>query len=190
MNNVSETRHIRVQREHPGLTVWFTGLSGAGKSTIATAVSVELLLYGMRVQVLDADWLRQNICRDLGFGRDDRNENIRRISFIAKLLSSHNIVVLVAAISPYRIARDEARASITDFVEVHVNAPLAICEKRDPKGLYKRARRGEITSFTGIDDPYEAPLLAEVCLNTDEESLQACVDKVLQSILERLSTNS
>jgi adenylyl-sulfate kinase len=168
---------------HRGVTVWLTGLSGAGKSTISGAVCKELKARGMRAQVLDADSLRKNLSPDLGFTKEDRDENVRRIGFIADLLTRHDVIVLVAAISPYRKARDEVRRTIGNFVEVHVNAPLAICEQRDPKGHYKRARAGEIRGFTGIDDPYEDPLSPDILLNTHEESVQASTDKVLDVIL-------
>ena len=170
-----------------GVTVWLTGLSGAGKSTIAQGVCTELLARGMKVQVLDADVLRRDMNRDLGFSKEDRDENVRRIGFVADLLTRGGVVVLVAAISPYRGARDQVRQTTKNFVEVHVNAPLSVCEERDPKGLYKRARSGEIHGFTGIDDPYEEPLAPEVRLNTHEQSAKASIDAVLEAILSRLS---
>ncbi len=169
-----------------GITAWLTGLSGAGKSTIAEAVCSELLARGVRAQVLDADVLRRDLNRDLGFSKEDRDENVRRIGFFAGLLTRQGVVVLVAAIAPYRAAREEVRRSIEDFIEVYVNAPLSVCEERDPKGLYKRARSGELHGFTGIDDPYEKPLAAEVQVNTHEQPLNASVDAVLDAILSRL----
>lgn len=171
--------------EQRGVTVWFTGLSGAGKTTIRMAVEQELRDRGLKVEVLDGDIVRQYLTKGLGFSKEDRDENIRRIGFVAHLLSRNGVVVLVSAISPYRATRDEVRQRTGDFVEVYVNAPLAICEQRDVKGLYKRARAGEIKQFTGIDDPYEAPLNADVECKTDEESLAESAVKVLTH-LERL----
>jgi bifunctional enzyme CysN/CysC len=172
--------------QHRGVTVWLTGLSGAGKSTIAEGVCTELLALGMRAQVLDADLLRKHLNRDLGFSKEDRDENVRRIGFVADLLTRHGVIVLVAAISPYRAAREEVRRTIKSFIEVYVNAPLNVCEGRDPKGLYKKARAGEIHGFTGIDDPYEEPLEAEIRLNTHECPLKANVDMVVEAILSHL----
>lgn len=171
--------------EQRGVTVWFTGLSGAGKTTIRMAVEQELRDRGLKVEVLDGDIVRQYLTKGLGFSKEDRDENIRRIGFVAHLLSRNGVVVLVSAISPYRATRDEVRQRTGDFVEVYVNAPLAICEQRDVKGLYKRARAGEIKQFTGIDDPYEAPLNADVECRTDEESLEESTAKVLM-YLEQL----
>jgi bifunctional enzyme CysN/CysC len=182
-DNAALSREIK--SEHRGMTVWLTGLSGAGKSTIAEAVCTELLGRGMRVQVLDADLLRKNLNHDLGFSKEDRDENVRRIGFVADLLTRQGVIVLVAAISPYRAAREEVRQTIDSFVEVHVNAPLSVCEVRDPKGLYKRARCGEIHSFTGIDDPYEEPLSPDIRLNTHEQPLQVSVVTLLEEILSR-----
>jgi bifunctional enzyme CysN/CysC len=175
-----------VVMQHRGVTVWLTGLSGAGKSTIAEAVCTELLARGMRAQVLDADLLRKHLNRDLGFSKEDRDENVRRIGFVADLLTRHGVIVLVAAISPYRAAREQVRQMIDNFVEVYVNAPLSVCEERDPKGLYKKARPGEIHNFTGIDDPYEEPLTPDIRLNTHEQSSNVSVDVVLEAILSRV----
>lgn len=141
-----------------GLTVWFTGLSGAGKTTICSAVATELLAHGLQVEVIDGDVIRNYLCKDLGFSKADRDENIRRIGFVSQLLTRNGAIVLVSAISPHRAARDAVRHSIGDFMEVYVNTPLSVCEVRDPKLLYRKARAGKITGFTGIDDPYEAPL--------------------------------
>ncbi|MBE9178441.1 adenylyl-sulfate kinase [Oculatella sp. LEGE 06141] len=162
-----------------GVTIWFTGLSGAGKTTIRMAVEQVLRAQGNKVEVLDGDIVRQNLTHGLGFSKEDRDENIRRIGFVAHLLSRNGVIVLVSAISPYRQIRDEVRQRIGDFVEVYVNAPLAVCEQRDVKGLYKKARAGEIKQFTGIDDPYEPPLNPEIECKTDEETLEESVAKVL-----------
>ncbi len=171
-----------------GLTVWFTGLSGAGKTTICRAVATELLSRGLRVEVMDGDAIRTYLCRDLGFSEKDRKENIKRIAYVAQLLTRNGVVVLVAAISPYRSSREEARDAIGSFVEVYVNAPLRVCEARDPKGLYRRARAGELERFTGIDDPYEAPLAPEVECHTDVESAGESSGTVLAAVLRFLAT--
>ncbi|MEA5575024.1 adenylyl-sulfate kinase [Anabaena sp. UHCC 0451] len=164
-----------------GATIWFTGLSGAGKTTISTEVAKTLRQRGLKVEILDGDIVRQNLTRDLGFSRADRDENIRRIGFVANLLTRNGVVVLVSAISPYRDVRQEVRQKIgSSFIEVYVNASLASCEDRDVKGLYKRARQGEIKFFTGIDDPYEPPLKAEVECLTDQEDIEQSVTKVIE----------
>ena len=131
-----------MDREHRGVTVWFTGLSGAGKTTISKEVAQELQKRGYKVEILDGDVVRQNLTKGLGFSKEDRDENIRRIGFVAHLLTRNGLVVLISAISPYREIREEVRSRIGDFVEVYVNAPLAVCEQRDVKGLYKKARSG------------------------------------------------
>lgn len=172
-----------------GMTLWFTGLSGAGKSTISQAVEKELIAQGYKVEVLDGDVVRENLTKGLGFSKADRDENIRRIGFVAQLLTRNGVIVVVSAISPYRNIRDEVRNRIGDFVEVFVNAPLAVCEQRDVKGLYKKARAGEIKSFTGIDDPYESPLNPEIECRTDLETLQESVSKVLAQVQERVHVN-
>lgn len=171
-----------MKNEERGVTVWFTGLSGAGKTTIRMKVEQQLREQGYRVEVLDGDIVRQNLTKGLGFSKEDRDENIRRIGFVAHLLSRNGVIVLVSAISPYREIRDEVRSKIKDFVEVYVNAPLGVCEQRDVKGLYKKARAGEIKQFTGIDDPYEPPLHPEVECKTDQESLAESAAKVLQRL--------
>ena len=167
-----------------GVTVWFTGLSGAGKTTITKAVTEKLRSQGYLLEVLDGDIVRQNLTKGLGFSKEDRDENIRRIGFVSHLLTRNGVIVLVSAISPYREIRDEVRNKIGDFVEVYVNAPLEVCEQRDVKGLYKRARAGEIKAFTGIDDPYESPLKPEIECRTDREELAESVDKVLNKLEE------
>lgn len=165
-----------------GVTVWFTGLSGAGKTTICRAVEQELRSRALKLEVLDGDIVRENLTKGLGFSKEDRDENIRRIGFVSNLLTRNGVIVLVSAISPYRAVREEVRQQIGDFIEVHVSAPLNVCEERDVKGLYRRARAGEIKNFTGIDDPYEAPLNPEVECKTHEETLQQSVDKVLRAL--------
>ncbi|KAF3884888.1 MULTISPECIES: adenylyl-sulfate kinase [Nostocales] len=173
-----------MQQKQQGFTIWLTGLSGAGKTTIGQAVARELQFQGYRVTALDGDVMRQTLYRDLGFSRSDRQENIRRIGSLARTLTSQGEVVVVSTISPYRVQRDAMRHSIKDFIEVYVNAPLAVCEQRDVKGLYKKVRSGEITNFTGIDEPYEVPLHPEVECQTDCETLDKSVTKVLAKVKE------
>ena len=169
-----------------GLTVWVTGLSGAGKTTICQAVHTELLARGVRVEALDGDIVREHLSRELGFSKPERDENVRRIGFVARLLARNGVVVLVSAISPYRAVRDEMRADGGRFIEVFANAPLEVCEQRDPKGLYKKARAGEFRGFTGIDDPYEPPLSPEIECRTDLESTRESVDKVVAGVLQAI----
>ncbi|PLZ04772.1 adenylyl-sulfate kinase [Fischerella thermalis] len=171
--------------QHSGVTVWFTGLSGAGKTTISSAVEKVLRSQGYKVEVLDGDVVRQNLTKGLGFSKEDRDENVRRVGFVASLLSRNGVIVLVSAISPYRNIREEMRQRIDNFVEVYVNAPLDVCERRDVKGLYQKARSGQIKNFTGIDDPYEPPLNADIECRTDLESLEESVSKVLAKLEER-----
>jgi len=178
INNKEEKRKMK-QR---GVTVWFTGLSGAGKTTITKAVEEVLRAKGYGLEILDGDVVRENLTKGLGFSKADRDENIRRIGFVANLLTRNGVIVLVSAISPYREIREEVRQKIGSFVEVFVNAPLEVCETRDVKGLYKRARSGEIKSFTGIDDPYEAPLNPEIECHTDTEELSESVEKVIKKL--------
>jgi len=140
-----------------GLVVWFTGLSSSGKTTLSRAVYNLLMQAGHRAEILDGDVIRRKLCRELGFSKQDRDENIRRIGFVANVLKRHGVIVLVSAISPYREIRQEMRNRMGNFIEVYVNAPLSICEERDAKDLYRRARAGELKGFTGIDDPYEPP---------------------------------
>jgi adenylylsulfate kinase len=181
---VFESRIELIEHQQSGVTVWFTGLSGAGKTTISRAVEKEVKSYGYKVEVLDGDVVRQNLTKGLGFSKEDRDENVRRVGFVASLLTRNQVIVLVSAISPYREIREEVRQRIGNFIEVYVNAPLEVCEQRDVKGLYKKARSGEIKNFTGIDDPYEPPLNPEVECRTDLESLEESVAKVLAKLRE------
>jgi adenylylsulfate kinase len=169
-------------REHQGLTVWFTGLSGAGKTTICNAVHAELVKRGYRAEVLDGDVMRKHFWPDLGFTKADRDENIRRLGRLAHLLTRNGIIALVAAISPYRAARNEVRNAIGCFLEVYVDASIEVCEQRDPKGLYKRARAGDLQGFTGVHDPYEAPLAAEVRCATEQNTVKICRDQVVRAV--------
>ena len=169
-----------------GFTLWFTGLSGAGKSTISTLVEQELRRRGQHVELLDGDVVRTNLSKGLGFSKEDRDTNIRRIAFVADLLSRNGVGVITAAISPYREIRREARETMGDrFIEVYVKASVEACAERDVKGLYARALAGQITQFTGVSDPYEPPLAPEVVLDTDREPVDASVEQVL-ACLERL----
>jgi adenylylsulfate kinase len=170
--------------EQRGVTIWFTGLSGAGKSTISQVVASELRAHGHLVEILDGDIVRENLTKGLGFSKADRDENIRRIGFVAHLLTRNHVIVLVSAISPYREIRDEVQQRIGNFVEVYVNASLEVCEKRDVKGLYQKARAGLIKNFTGIDDPYEPPLNPIVECRTDLETIEESASKVLRVIAD------
>ncbi len=165
-----------------GLTVWFTGLSSAGKTTISRSVYQTLRSRGQRVEWLDGDVVRRRLSKGLGYSKEDRDENIRRIGFVAELLTRNGVIVLVSAISPYRAVRDEMRAAIGNFVEVYVNAPLEVCQQRDVNGVYLRARTGQIHQVTGIDDPYEPPLAPEVVCATDRETLAESAAKVLGAV--------
>jgi adenylylsulfate kinase len=170
-----------------GLSLWFTGLPGAGKSTVASLVRASLDARGVRTELLDGDIVRTNLCRELGYSKEDRETNIRRIAFVADLLSRNGVVAITAAISPYRSMRDEARVLMGDrFVEIHVNAPLEECIRRDPKGMYAKAQRGEIAEFTGISQPYESPLRPEIVLDTGLESPAQSAGKVIAFVEQRL----
>jgi bifunctional enzyme CysN/CysC len=176
----------RSARPSQGATVWFTGLSGSGKSTVAAAVESALVAAGRPAYLLDGDNLRHGLNADLGFTPDDRAENVRRVAHVAQLLSDAGVVALVPVISPYRAGRQYARdihvvAALT-FVEVWVSTPIEECERRDPKGLYVKARAGELRGFTGIDDPYEAPEAPELVLPTHELTVAAAVELVLQHL--------
>jgi adenylylsulfate kinase len=164
--------------------IWLTGLSGSGKSTLANALEVALTEQGKHTYLLDGDNVRHGLNKNLGMSDEDRTENIRRVSEVAKLMVDAGLVVITAFISPFRADRDAARALFEDgeFVEVFADAPLEECEKRDPKGLYKKARAGEIKEFTGIDSPYEAPASAEVVVNTAENDIGECVRQLIEKI--------
>ncbi len=168
---------------HTGCVVLFTGLSGAGKSTLAEAVGAKLLEAGRRVEILDGDMIRRELSKGLGFTHEDRIENLRRIGFVARLLARHGVYALVPAIAPYREIRGELRQCSPAFIEVYVNAPLSVCEFRDPKGLYARARSGQLEHFTGIDDPYEPPEAPDIQCRTDLETVEACTLQVFKKIV-------
>jgi adenylyl-sulfate kinase len=172
--------------EQKGFTLWFTGLSGAGKSTLARLIETELIARGHRVEVLDGDVIRTNLSKGLGFSKEDRDTNIRRIGFVCNLLSRNQVVAIAAAISPYREVRDEVRRDIGTFVEVYVRCPIDVLAERDVKGLYKKALAGEIKNFTGVDDPYEAPLASEVIVETDVESAVESAARIIAKLEEML----
>lgn len=167
-----------------GFTLWFTGLTASGKTTVSSLVAQQLMGRGCRVEVLDGDEVRKNLSDGLGFTKEDRDRNIRRIGYVCKLLSRNGVVAIAAAISPYREIRDAIRKEIGDFVEVYVRCPLHVCEARDFKGLYHRARSGEIEHVAGLSDPYEEPLNPDVLLETDRESPEACARKVMIALEE------
>jgi adenylyl-sulfate kinase len=180
-----------MSKKERGAVLWFTGLSGAGKTTLAEALVPHLVAAGKKVEVLDGDVVRTHLSKGLGFSREDRDTNIARIAFVAHLLQRNGVFVLVAAISPFRSARDEARKTIGDFVEIHVAPPLEECIKRDVKGLYKKAIAGEIPQFTGISDPYEAPLSPELSIDTSQVGVDEGVAQILSHLRARgyLETN-
>ena len=169
---------------HPGRIIWLTGLSGAGKSTIAMALERRLFDAGQNVYVLDGDIVRGGLCADLGFSPDDRAENIRRIGEVARIMADAGLLVIVAFISPFRADRDRVRDGMPAgrFTEVHVSTPLEICEQRDTKGLYAKARAGELTDFTGISSPYEPPPSPEVTLPTEQLTVDDCVDRITAAL--------
>ena len=166
---------------HKSVILWFTGLSGSGKSTLAHAVEDHLHKTGIRTFVLDGDNVRQGLCKDLGFSDQDRTENIRRIGEVSKLMLDAGIMVMTAFISPFMKDRQIVRDLVApeDFIEIYCKAPLEVCEQRDPKGLYKKARAGQIPEFTGISSPYEAPEMPEIILNTGDHPIDECVDVII-----------
>jgi adenylylsulfate kinase len=170
--------------KHQGFTGWFTGLPCCGKTTVADRVAAKLREKGYRVERLDGDVVREGLTNDLGFSRKDRDENIRRIAFVANMLSRNSVIVLATFVSPYREARRDARRVIRRFVEVYVRCPVELCMKRDVRGMYKKAQEGKITHFTGVDDPYEEPEHPELILDTDKESVDESVQKVLQTLVK------
>lgn len=168
-----------------GVTVWFTGLPSSGKTTIAHRLEAALRDRGHRVEVFDGDVIRKDLCSELGFSKQDRDTNIKRIAFVCKLLTRNGVVAIAAAISPYRETREYARKEIGDFLEVYVKCPLEVCARRDVKGLYKKALNGEIKNFTGVDDPYEEPLKPELVLETDKEGIEESTQRVIQELEKR-----
>jgi len=196
--NISKSKnivwhHSSVDREaifqesgHKSVILWFTGLSGSGKSTLANAVNLALFKKGLSTYVLDGDNIRHGLCKDLGFSDSDREENIRRISEVAKLFLDAGLIVLTAFVSPFRVDRNKARKIVSegDFVEIYCSADLKVCESRDTKGLYAKARQGEIKDFTGISSPYEEPELPELTIDTGTQDIDKCVEIVIQKLRE------
>ena len=171
--------------EHKGFTLWLTGMSGAGKSTISEQLIARFRDAGAKVELLDGDIVRTNLSQGLGFSREDRDTNIRRIGFVADLLSRNGVIVVVAAISPYRETREEVKAKIGNFLEVFVDCPVEVLAQRDVKGLYKRALAGEVGNFTGISDPYEPPLAPDVTVRSDRETIDESVARVWSELTRR-----
>lgn len=165
-----------------GFTLWFTGLSGSGKTTLSRQIEEILLERGLKVEVLDGDVIRTNLSKGLGFSKEDRDTNIRRIGFVCNLLTRNDVVAIAAAISPYREIRDENRKLIGSYVEVFCKCPLDTLKERDPKGLYKKVAAGEIKNFTGVDDPYDDPVDPEVLVETDKESEEESVAKIIKTL--------
>lgn len=163
-----------------GFTLWMTGLSGAGKTTIALILEKDLKERGLKIERLDGDVVRQSLTRDLGFSKEDRDKNIERVTFVAKLLSRNNVGVIASFISPYQNVRDFVRSETTNFMEVYVNAPLDVCIQRDVKGMYQKAIAGEIPHFTGISDPYEPPAHAEIEVHTDQETPEQSAARIIE----------
>jgi adenylylsulfate kinase len=168
--------------EQKGVTLWFTGLPCSGKSTIADAVATELQQMGLKVERLDADIIRKHLWKELGYSKEDRDENIRRATFLAKLLTRNGIAVLTSFISPYKELRDYARREIGDFMEIYVKCPVEVCIQRDTRGMYKKALAGEILNFTGVSDPYEEPLNPEILIESDKETLGESIAKVIDGL--------
>lgn len=171
--------------EEPGFVLWMTGLSGAGKTTIALILIEELKKQGLRVERLDGDVVRQSLTRDLGFTKEDRDKNIERVTFVAKLLSRNGVACVCSFISPYQAVRDQVRAETTNFIEVFVDAPLEVVMERDVKGLYAKAVAGEIPNFTGISDPFEAPATPEIHVRTDQQTPQESAQVIIDYLQER-----
>ena len=177
---------MRSEDRREGFTLWFTGIPASGKTTLSMAVERELRRRGLRfVQRLDGDIVRQDLTRDLGFSKEDRDENIRRVAFVASLLSKNGVATLCAFVSPYREARRLAREKCHNFIEVYVKCPVEVAIKRDPKGLYKKALAGQIKNFTGIDDPYEEPENPEIVVETDKLSIEECVERIMSYLEQR-----
>ena len=167
-----------------GFTIWFTGLSGSGKSTLSEVIEQRLKALGRNVEVLDGDIVRTHLSKGLGFSREDRDTNIKRIGFVCNLLTRNGVICISAAIAPYRDARDWARKEIGNFVEVYVRCPLDVCRQRDVKGLYKLVDEGKIKNFTGVDDPYEEPLHPELIVETDKETVEESVARIFAKLTQ------
>src|SRR6266480_4608022 len=167
-----------------GFTIWFTGLSGSGKSTLSEVIEQHMKALGRNVEILDGDIVRSHLSKGLGFSREDRDTNIKRIAFVCSLLTRNGVICISAAIAPYSEARDWARKEIKNFVEVYVKCPIEVCRQRDVKGLYKLVDEGKIKNFTGVDDPYEEPEHAELVIETDKETVEESVDRIFAKLTE------
>lgn len=167
---------------HQGFTLWFTGLSGAGKSTLSNLVLQRLVKYGAKVEVLDGDVVRTHLSKGLGFSKEDRDENIRRIGFVCQLLSRNGVIAIAAAISPYRSVREEVRSRIPSFVEVYMACPVEVLAERDVKGLYKKALAGEVKQFTGVSDPYEPPVAPEITVHSSTETPEESLERIWDTL--------
>jgi adenylyl-sulfate kinase len=176
---------MQAQISHQGFTLWFTGLSGAGKTTVSRMIAERLRGDGARVEVLDGDLVRENLAKGLGFSKEDRDTNVRRIGFVCELLSRNGVIAIAAAISPYREVREEVRGRIANFAEVYVHCPLDVLTERDVKGLYRKALAGEIGNFTGVSDPYEPPLEPELVIDSSREAPEESAKRLWQMLLER-----
>jgi adenylylsulfate kinase len=166
------------------MIIWLTGLPCSGKTTLGVAVTMRLRSGGWQVELIDGDLIRRNLWPELGFSKAERDENVRRFGYLAEILSRHDIIPVVCAVSPYRESRDRLRRESSRFVEVYVNAPVEVCEERDVKGMYKKARAGELPDFTGVTDPYEPPLKPEVECFTAQESVEESASKIVQAVHE------
>ncbi len=186
MTIIPDKEHLHIKQQRP-CALWLTGFSGAGKSTLAYLVQRELISLGYRTHLLDGDIVRRGLCKDLGFSAADRNENIRRIGEVAKLFTDAGLIVLIATISPYQQMRNDTRALFSpgEFIEIFIDAPLTVCEQRDPKGLYRKARAGEISQFTGIDSTYDPPPAPELHLHTDQDSAEICAASIMDYLYQR-----
>lgn len=170
---------------HKGFTLWFTGLSGAGKSTLSERIHKRLAAAGAKVELLDGDEVRTHLSKGLGFSREDRDTNVRRIGFLAELLSRNGVIAITAAISPYRDTRNEMRGRINEFVEIHMDCPISVLAERDVKGLYKKALAGEIPHFTGVSDPYEPPENPELHIDSSTEDIAVSEERVWRMLQDR-----
>ena len=184
MTSQVKEKQNKTNKVQTGFTLWFTGLSGAGKSTIANILEKKIKDKGLKIEILDGDVVRTHLSKGLGFSKEDRDANIRRIGYVASLLSRNGVIAITAAISPYRSVRDEVREMHENFIEIYAKCPLEVVEKRDVKGLYKKARAGEILQFTGVSDPYEEPIKPEVVVETSKETPEESADKILNWLVK------
>lgn len=189
--SISLNERKKLFKQNP-MVIWFTGLSGSGKTTLSDALEKELFILGFKTYILDGDKIRDGLCKDLGFSEDDRTENIRRVGEVAKLMMNSGLIILAAFITPFEKDRQMLREMIgsDNFIQVFVDCPLVICEQRDVKGLYKKARLGEVKRFTGISSPFEVPLKSDLILKTNEKEKEALLDTLTDFILPRISLNN